>query len=143
MLDQRQGRTVTEVMEEPAATAPSWWTVTDFIGDLAMARTPSDVFVLVDLEGHPDGVLRVARLAQVPPDRRDSTRPRDCRDRPDPLVVSADAPLGDVAVPIEFGPGIAVVVQDAIPIVTLSGRSIRSAVARSRLGLPTPSSPAA
>jgi CBS domain-containing protein len=130
-------------MTSPPALAPSWWTVEEFLSHLGADHVFTDLYVLVDLDGHPDGLLSVRALKRVPVDRRSTTRLRSVQHRTDPLVVSPDASLSDVAMPVEMHGGVAVVVEGGHPIATLTGTTIRAALDRVNLGVLGHDSPVA
>lgn len=71
-----RGVRVADAMSSPVTTGPDWMTVERFITEVASLSRPS-VLPLVDFEGRPSGVVAVARLAKVPPARRQELRVRD------------------------------------------------------------------
>jgi Zn-dependent protease len=134
-VEQLRGLTVREVMSSPPATAPSWWTVDDFLGHLGSGQALADLFVLVGLDGRPEGVLSVRALTGVPADLRSTTRLRSCCGRSEPLVVSPETPVGQIALPVELRGRVAVVVEEGQPIGTVTAAVIKGAVDRVNLGL--------
>ena len=130
-----RGRTVREVMTRPPTTAPSWWSVSEFIAHLGRAHPSDQAFALVDLDGHAQGVLSVRDLTRVRPDRRATTRLRDLSRGGPPPTATPDTPLVDVVPAIRLDGGIAVVVEDGRLIATLAMRDIEAAADRANCGL--------
>lgn len=138
MAEQLRGLTVRDAMTSPPATAPSWWTVSDFIAYLGTAHAMTDLFVLVDVDGKPEGVLHTGALTRIAPDRRATTRLSSCRDRADTLVVAPDAPLNEVALKLQAHGGIAVVVDGGHTVATVTALAVQAAVNQATLGVALP-----
>ena len=136
-----RGLTAGDVMTTPPLTAPSWWTVADFVTHLGTGYGGQRIYPLIDFDGRPQGVLTMRDLDRVPRARRESTRLRDAaRSRLRALVLAPDTPLPDVLLAIHLHGGVAVVVDGDIAIGTLTESELAAAATRVHLGGP-PSGP--
>ncbi|MGH3491805.1 MAG: site-2 protease family protein [Sciscionella sp.] len=129
-----RGLTAADVMTTPPATAPSWWTVADFLIHLAPGYRGQLVYPLIDFDGRPQGVLTMRDLDRVPAARREDTRLRDAaRSRVRSLAVAPDTPLADVVPAIHRHGGVAVVVEADLPVGTLTEADLAAAAMLARL----------
>jgi Zn-dependent protease len=123
------GRTVRDLMTTPPAVAPSWWSVANFLAQADSTLVRSAVVPLVDFDGSPRSLLTMRDLQRVAPDDRDTTRLRDAaRSRVPVLVLDPDTPASDVVLPLRARGGVAVVVEDARVVGTLSSVDITAAM---------------
>jgi CBS domain-containing protein len=123
------GRTVRDLMTTPPAVAPSWWSVANFLAQADSTLVRSAVVPLVDFDGSPRSLLTMRDLQRVAPDDRDTTRLRDAaRSRVPVLVLDPDTPASDVVLPLRARGGVAVVVEDARVVGTLSSVDVTAAM---------------
>ncbi|WP_341868699.1 site-2 protease family protein [Streptomyces carpinensis] len=71
-----RGVRVGQAMTTPVVTGPDWLTMGRFLSEVA-AQARHSVLRLLDFDGHPSGVVRLRRLAAVPPGQRELLRARD------------------------------------------------------------------
>jgi Zn-dependent protease/predicted transcriptional regulator len=103
---QLAGVTARAVMEPPAVTAPSWFTVEAFM-DTVADHTRQRVYAVVDFTGHPVGVLSLGMLAGRPSDRLRTLRVADvCRKLADVPVAAPDDEIVTVLAGVRRHPGI-------------------------------------
>jgi Zn-dependent protease len=124
---------VRDVMTPRPTVAAGWWTVADFVSQLDQGQVREAAFPVVDIEGHPDGVLTAADLSRVPPKQRTTLRVRDVCHR-QPLEVTEDTPLADLVGPIQLHRGVAVVVADGQVRGVVTAAELARAVTAVRLG---------
>jgi Zn-dependent protease/CBS domain-containing protein len=103
-----------DVMTREPDLAPGWWTVDTFVGHLLGDTGPRHrTFPVVDIDGRPVGVVRLADLVRVPSTVRRDTTVRDvARSLPADRVLAADTPLDRLFQQLSVGRDIAVVVTD-------------------------------
>ncbi|MFI9341869.1 site-2 protease family protein [Streptomyces sp. NPDC052773] len=70
------GLRAADAMSSPVETCQDWLTVQRCIDEVAV-RSHHSTLVLTDFEGRPSGLLRLPRLARVPPSQRETVRVRD------------------------------------------------------------------
>ena len=124
---------VRDVMTPRLTLAPGWWTVADFVAQLDQGQVREAAFPVVDVDGHPEGVLTAADLSRVPAKQRTALRVRDVCHR-HPLEVTEDTPLADVVGPIQAHGGVAVVLADGQVRGVVTGAELSRAVTAVRLG---------
>ena len=103
-----------DVMTREPELAPGWWTVDAFVGHLLSDTGPRHrAFPVVDVDGRPVGLVRVADLARVPAAARASTTIGDvAHSLPAQGVLAADTPLPRLIGQLGAGGDIALVVAD-------------------------------
>jgi CBS domain-containing protein len=120
---------------DPACGHPDQ-SVDDFIATVA-ARRPHRAFPLRDDAGRPAGLVRLADLGRVPPERRPRT-PLSAMTAPTQLVPVLDArqPLADVAPAVARG-GLALVVNDGQLVGVIDADDLTHATELAALAHPT------
>jgi Zn-dependent protease/CBS domain-containing protein len=132
-----RGMTAADVMTTPPMTAPSWWTVSDFLTHLGTVAGGRSVYPLIAFDGQPQGVLSIRDLDRVPAVERDNTRLRDAaRSRARALTLAPDSPLPEVMAAIHLHGGVAVVIDGNTSVGTLTESDLAAAVTLARLGRP-------
>lgn len=103
-----------DVMIREPDTAPAWWTVDTFASRLlSEGRARHRYYPVVDVDGLPSGVVRLADLSALPAAARRDTLIKDvARALPADLVVTADTPLDRLVRRLGAGRGVAVVTAD-------------------------------
>jgi Zn-dependent protease/CBS domain-containing protein len=132
---------VGQVMTPAPDTVPAHLTVSELIDGYLFARRHSS-FPLVDPDGHPVGLVTLARVKQVPADRRGQTRLRDIAYRLDevPTAVPED-PLTELLPRLtRVADGRALVLDDGRLVGIVTPTDITRAVERSTLGATAPGS---
>lgn len=124
---------VRDVMTPQSTVAAGWWTVADFVAQLDQGQVREAAFPVVDVDGHPEGVLTAADLGRVPGKQRTAQRVRDVCHR-HPLEVTEDTPLAELVGPIQLHGGVAVVVADDQVRAVVTAAELARAVTAVRLG---------
>jgi CBS domain-containing protein len=109
-----KGLRVDDVIAHSPTVLPEWWTVEQVLAQAPPDDAAARAFPLVDFEGRATGALTLRDLQRVPVGRRAETRLRDIvrARRVQPLFVSRNALLTEIALPMRQRGGIAVVVDD-------------------------------
>jgi len=111
------GLKAAEVMTPTTVLAPTWWTVDQFVAQLAPNRVGGGVFPVVDINGHTTAVVTLADLDTVPARQRGDTQLGALASRrAAPVLVAADADAAEVAAQVRTHGGVAVVEQADRPI---------------------------
>jgi Zn-dependent protease len=109
-----KGLRVGDVMTHSPTLLAEWWTVEQVLAQGLPDHAVAQAFPLVDFGGQAAGALTLRDLQRVPVGRRAETRIRDIvrARRVQPLVVTREALLTEIALPMRQRGGIAVVVDD-------------------------------
>jgi Zn-dependent protease/CBS domain-containing protein len=136
-----QGVRVGQVMTPAPDTVPADLTVSELIDRYLFARRHSS-FPLVDLDGRPVGLVTLARVKQVPADRRGQTWLRDIAYRLDEVPTAApDDPLTELLPRLtRVADGRALVLEDGRLVGILTPTDITRAVEHATLGPASPGS---
>ncbi|HET6209627.1 MAG TPA: site-2 protease family protein [Jatrophihabitans sp.] len=137
-----QGLTVRDVMSVPAVL-PDWWTVQQFLAQLAPGQAAQPVFPLVEFDGTVSGLITMRDLGRVPPAQRATTRLRDVAGRAKPLLVGPDTPLPELLLSLHLRGGAAVVVEGGHPVGVVTEAELARAVELAELGWSATRTPAA
>lgn len=91
---------IADVMSRTPVTAPGWWTVTAFAEWVAANDLRYRAFPVVDFDGRPTGLVRLADLLAVPEQRRLAMRVQDAgRPLARVVTVAAHGSLADLRAP--------------------------------------------
>jgi Zn-dependent protease len=107
-----EGLRADQVMTPAPAAAPAWFTVDAFLRNY-VEPWQAAALPLRSFDGQPAGVVTVAALAAVPPDRRHIVRSGDVAiPVPALVMVAPDQPVTDLPARLAAGRTVAVVVAD-------------------------------
>jgi Zn-dependent protease len=129
------GLKAADVMTPVPVVAPAWWTVEQLVAHLSPTKMATNVFPVVDLAGHTEGVCTFADLEHVPARHREDTRLSAlAARRASPLVVTPDANAAETSAQIRAHGGIAIVEEANHPVGVVTGLELSRAAHLSVLG---------
>ncbi|MFI9811860.1 site-2 protease family protein [Saccharothrix variisporea] len=126
---------VATAMRADVAVAPGWWTVQAFLEQRAR-QVPQRVFPVVSFDGDLVGVTSLPALAELPEQRRLTTRVADVS-RPPTAIADPDEPLADVLTRARLSSSrdVVVVVRDHHVLGVVSAHDVRRAVELATAGV--------
>jgi Zn-dependent protease len=132
-----EGLRVGDIMRPTPPPAPAWFTVDAFLRDVVAPSRPAgapSALPLRSFDGQPAGVVTVAALESVPPDRRHAVRAGDVAVPMWAVLVSRpDEPVTELLDRLADGSRIAVVVAGGEPVGVVTGAELaRAARPRAR-----------
>lgn len=130
--------TVTDVMSRTPVTAPGWWTVTAFAEWVAANDLHYRTFPVVDFDGRPIGMIRLADLLTLPEQRRPATRVQDAgRPLERVLTVPVTGTLADLRAPTarRMDRGMALVLDDGRLVGVVTAADVARAIELASLGV--------